>query len=435
VVVAGLVLVAALAGCSPMQASTAPGTHAAAARTTASGGTWGTAKEVPGIAALATDVNSYPLSVSCGAAGNCSAGGYYTTYVKKPNPQEAFVVSEKGGAWGTAKEVPGTAALNQGRDAQLASVSCAAAGNCSAGGFYTDGSGHQQAFVVGEANGSWGTAKEVPGFAALNKGVFTALAAVSCASAGNCSAGGSYTDGSGHHQAFVVSEKGGTWGTAKEVPGTAALNQGGNAQLASVSCPSAGNCSADGSYYTDSSGHHQAFVVSQTNGTWGTAKAVPGTAALNQGGYAAVVQVSCASAGNCGAGGSYVDSSGHDQAFVVGEKGGAWGTAKQVPGTSALNHGGSAHLASVSCASAGNCSATGGYFNFNDSSSEVFVVSQTNGTWGTAKEVPGFAALNQGGNAQPASVSCASAGHCSAVGFYTTRPRNGFNEAFVVNET
>jgi len=29
---------------------------------------------------------------------------------------------------------------------------------------------------------------------------------VSCASAGNCSAGGSYTDSSGHQQAFVVRE-------------------------------------------------------------------------------------------------------------------------------------------------------------------------------------------------------------------------------------
>ena len=53
-----------------------------------------------------------------------------------------------------------------------------------------------------------------------------------------------------------------------------------------MSCASAGNCSAGG-YYTDSSGHLQAFVVSEVNGTWGTPMEVPGTAALNQGGYAA----------------------------------------------------------------------------------------------------------------------------------------------------
>src|SRR6516165_9157576 len=110
--------------------------------------------------------------------------------------------------------------------------------------------------------GTWGTAKEVPGTATLNAGGSAAVWSVSCASAGNCSAGGGYTDSSGHGQALVVSQVGGTWGTAKEVPGTAPLNTGGSAGVGSVSCASAGNCSAGGSY-TDSSGGFQALVVSQ----------------------------------------------------------------------------------------------------------------------------------------------------------------------------
>jgi hypothetical protein len=139
---------------------------------------------------------------------------------------------------------------------------------------------------------------------------------VSCASAGNCSAGGSYTDPSGNEQAFVVNEVSGIWRTAKEVPGTAALNTGGAAPTSSVSCASAGNCSAGGSY-TDPSGNEQAFVVNEINGIWRTAREVPGTATLNEGGNAAVLSVSCATAGNCSAGGSYTDSSGRGQAFVV----------------------------------------------------------------------------------------------------------------------
>jgi hypothetical protein len=75
-----------------------------------------------------------------------------------------------GGTWGTAIEVPGTGALNQGGNAAVNSVSCASAGNCSAGGAYRDGSGHFQAFVAGEVNGTWGTAIEVPGTAGLNQG-------------------------------------------------------------------------------------------------------------------------------------------------------------------------------------------------------------------------------------------------------------------------
>lgn len=52
------------------------------------------------------------------------------------------------------------------------------------------------------------------------------------------------------------------WGKPEEVPGTAALNQGGKGELTSVSCASAGSCSAGG-YYAGSSGS-QAFVVSRT---------------------------------------------------------------------------------------------------------------------------------------------------------------------------
>ncbi|HEV2240004.1 MAG TPA: hypothetical protein VGR98_03095, partial [Streptosporangiaceae bacterium] len=139
---------------------------------------------------------------------------------------------------------------------------------------------------------------------------------LSCASAGNCAAGGFYTDGSGHRQALVARETNGTWRPAIEVPGSGALNAGGNAQVASVSCASAGNCAAGG-FYTDGSGHLQGFVVSQTNGTWRTAIEVPGLGTLNKGGVAVVNSVSCRSAGNCAAGGPYKDGSGHLQAFVV----------------------------------------------------------------------------------------------------------------------
>ena len=115
------------------------------------------------------------------------------------------MASQVHGTWGAAKQVPGTATLNTGGFAVVNSVSCAAAGNCSAGGGYETGSGHQQAFVVSQVHGRWGTATEVPGTAALGPGG-AGITSLSCATAGNCSAGGGYTDSSGHGQAFVVSE-------------------------------------------------------------------------------------------------------------------------------------------------------------------------------------------------------------------------------------
>ena len=86
---------------------------------------------------------------------------------------------------------------------------------------------------------------------------------MSCARAGDCSAGGEYRDASGRFQVFVAGEVKGVWGKAQEVPGAAALNKGGNAQGTSVSCARAGDCSAGGAY-ADASGRFQAFVAGET---------------------------------------------------------------------------------------------------------------------------------------------------------------------------
>jgi len=219
------------------------------------------------------------------------------------------------GTWGKAEQVPGTAALNTGGAAEVRSVSCGSAGNCGAGGTYGDRSGHGQAFVISEVNGTWGTARQVAG--TLNTRGNAQIYTLSCGSPGNCGAGGYYRDSSGHYQAFVVTEHNGAWGRAREV--AAALNTGGNAAIGSVSCASAGNCSAGG-FYAGAAGHPrqlQALVVDEVHGSWGNATEVPGTAALNQGGNAVVESVSCASARHCSAGGYYFHTSSIQQTFVA----------------------------------------------------------------------------------------------------------------------
>jgi len=249
-------------------------------------------------------------SVSCASAGNCAAVGYYRGAGGAP---QAFVVSENHGSWGTAIQVPGSAAFGT---TTFASVSCASAGNCAAAGY--SGSASTDAsfgpLVVSEKNGTWGKAISVPGTAASAR---NAAVSVSCGSPGNCVTGGNdapiiY----GPYQAFAAREKNGSWRKATGVPGLAALNAGGNAEVLSVSCESARNCSAGG-YYQDGSGHQQAFVVSEKNGSWSKAIEVPGSGTLNTGGFAQVMSVSCASAGYCAAGGNYLDRSGSDEAFVV----------------------------------------------------------------------------------------------------------------------
>jgi hypothetical protein len=381
---------------------------------TAGGAPWNDAIEVPGTAVLNTGAYAAVSSVSCPSAGNCTVGGYYTV---SPGDLQAFVADESGGTWGDAAQVPGTAALNVGNDAEATSVSCASAGNCAAGGYFADSPDQSQAFVADEVGGTWGDAVQVPGTVALNVGNIAAVTSVSCSSAGNCTAGGYYSDSSsGGRQAFVASEVNWTWGDAIEVPGSAALNTGDYAQVASVSCASPGNCAAGG-WYEFSLGNGldgaEAFVVSEVNGTWADAIEVPGTAALNVNDFAQVASVSCASAGSCTAGGWYAGtgspSDPGNQPFVVSEVNGIWGDATEVPGTRV------GRVLSVSCPSAGNCVAGG-------DAAASFVVGEVNGTWGAAIQVPGTAIALYPGypvGSEVTSVSCASAGNCVAGGDYT----------------
>src|SRR6266851_650909 len=362
-------------------------------------------------------------------AGCAQAAPTTTTPMPSTTPVSTPAAAVRAaGLWGRAIEVPGLAALNQGRNAGVSSVSCPSPGNCAAGGYYRDGGGHQQGFVVSERNGRWGQAIEVPGLAALNKGGNAEVSSVSCASPGSCAAGGYYGNHGNNRyvvtsgRGFVAVERNGRWGRAVELPGLAALSKGGNAQVSSVSCASPGSCAAGGAY-TDGNGHQQGFVAVERIGVWLQAVEVPGLAALSKGGNpdvpVGVSSVSCASPGSCAAGGDYYTDASGKHAFVVSEVNGSWGTAQQV----AENLGRGAAVNTVSCGSGGNCSA-GGYYG-----GQAFVVSEVNGTWAAAQEVAG--SLNTGGFGWVASVSCAPAGNCSAGGAYDY---GGYNAPFVVSE-
>jgi hypothetical protein len=92
------------------------------------GGIWGQATAVPGLASL-TVGGSAVESVSCSSARTCVAGGYYR--------RQAMVANEFGGVWHKALLVPGSKALNTGNSAQVLAVSCARGGTCALGGFYS----------------------------------------------------------------------------------------------------------------------------------------------------------------------------------------------------------------------------------------------------------------------------------------------------------
>jgi hypothetical protein len=98
-------------------------------------------------------------AVLLGAGVTLALGtGFSTANAAVTHPSAAATAGAAGSTlasaattWGKAEEVPGTATLNKGENAVTNSVSCPSAGNCTAGGSYTDGSFHTQAFVVNES--------------------------------------------------------------------------------------------------------------------------------------------------------------------------------------------------------------------------------------------------------------------------------------------
>lgn len=407
-------------GTTPMpsaSASTAAGHNAVAATS----GVWGTAQPVPGLSPIDKGNFAKVMAVSCPSAGDCAAGGIY---LDSSHHTQGFVVDEVNGRWGRAEPVPGLGVINRGGDAQISVVSCAAAGDCSAAGTYARNSADYRAFVVSEVNGRWRTAIEIPGTAGFDTGSSDAIVtAISCPSRSYCAVGGYVQEG----PVFVDSEVRGKWKAAQQVPGLGKLNMtGGFAGLASLSCGAPGWCAAGG-HYTDKSDDLQGFVVTESGGTWGNAEEIPGTAALNKGPNSlGIYSVSCPSARGCTAVGEYEDNEGGAHPLVVSETNGFWDIAKTVSGT-----GGGSLLDTVSCTSPGKCTA-GGELYVGAARWQAFIVTQTAGLWGKAKQVPGVAALNKAGFATVTGVSCTSPGYCSATGYYD--PSNSSPHAFVVSE-
>ncbi len=197
--------------------------------------------------------------------------------------------------------------------------------------------------MASERVGRWGKAMEIPGFLALNQASYGLLASVSCVSAGDCVAGGSYTAeadfAGGVYEPFVASERNGHWGKAIEVPGipppgsplcepdSDSCVEG---QVLSVSCAAGGTCPVGGWYDTPAISGSVAFVAIYKNGRWTKVTQIP-LGALDTAKSSSVRSVSCTPTGKCAAGGRYSNIELQVRpAFVVDENNGTWGQAHTV---------------------------------------------------------------------------------------------------------
>jgi hypothetical protein len=317
-----------------------------------------------------------------------------------------------------------------GSDAVLNDVSCPAAGDCTAVGEF-DINGATQGLVVDENDGMWDTGAEVmpPGTPSSDPDV--SLRSVSCSSAGNCTAVGSYSDDNGLPEGLLVTETNGEWGPGIEAQLPAQAT--GGAQIGSVSCAAPGDCTAVGTYYGTGFLNDDGLVLTASSGEWsaGTTAALPEDAGT---GVTGLFSVSCWSAGNCTAVGGYVSKLGMEGVELT-ETDGAWATGLETKppsnvapnGVALPGHGGPngrAELTSIACLAAGECSAAGGYYD-TSGALEPMVDDESGGSWSQASEVnlPGNAVAPTGGfpplmRGALDSIACSAVGTCAAVGQY-----------------
>jgi len=409
-----------------------------------------------GVAGLSASVASQLLFVDCPAPGSCTAAGQYES---SSGIGETFTTSETGGIWSTYKLMNGSAALGVSPSGAFAAatpdaISCSGANSCAVGGYISDYNSDTAGYIYGEVGGVWEPASletsTTPG--GQNNQFSGAVSTVSCPAAGSCVAGGYYQDANGAPQALLVTQSGSTW-SKQEVPGTASLNVSGGisfaggitlgAALTSISCPSAGNCTAIG-YYGDAAAVEQGFVANESSGTWSLAAPLPGLAALNAGAShynsgSTPSAVSCPTAGNCSIVGAYTDAKKRIQYFTAGEVTGTPGGATRLPGTSTfpVQYSGPyapTTLSDLWCGSGVDCLVVGSLPEYSIPSTTpiAFTAVETASTWEPAASYTATATVTVGTAATVTATQCPAPGECVALGQYLTASRKSLT--FVAQE-
>jgi hypothetical protein len=379
-------------------------------------GVWGAKQELPGLAAFAPG-GAQAHALDCPATGDCVIVGSY----EAGSGSGAYAQEEVNGTWGTPTAIPGSSALTGGEGyAEPTNVSCASPGNCLLAGLYsrTYECCFQNAFIAQETGYQWSAAADVPGLDALNVEEYAEIAGVSCRAAGDCVVAGSYAtdtpEASVTSRPFAAVESDGTWQAATQIA-LPALSADGSGSAYALSCPAAGKCVLAGSYQQSTEvSPVTGFVVTQTPAGWSAPVTFPG---------AAIHAISCPSAGNCGATAdndsdvAEVVSEVHGTWGRVSALPGVTGLTYQ--GEKAAY----SYLFHLVCPSAGNCTAAGFYSPSESAATtyqNVFVASEVAGIWLPARVPAGLAALNTDGYASIAGLDCAATANCVVGGDYDT---------------
>lgn len=204
--------------------------------------------------------------------------------------------------------------------------------------------------------------------------------------------------------------------------------------LYAVHCAGAAACVAGGSY-VDTAGHELPMIATSSRGHW--ARAFPLTLPAtpfdpNRDGL--VTSIACPVSNDCTATGYLGANFDEGQGFITTETHGAWSQGKTAAAPANAAAKPYAELFDVTCTSLGNCQAVG-FYTLRSRQVDPMVLVESGGRWqrATAIGLPANATPGPGGDGYLSALECGRAGSCLAVGAYQTT-RYGF-QAFEVTES
>ncbi len=351
------------------------------------------------------------LSAAClGVGGTLTSAG--------PAVAGGSPASRTGSAWAAVSPGNFFAALTS-RQGMLDGVFCTSASNC-----WAVGSARHHTFDQDQAL-HWTGQKWVPVATPKLSGSGSELSAVRCLTASNCWAVGEYTR-KGAQLDQILHWTGKKW-LAVPTPTPGGTLAGDENMLSDVSCVSASNCWAAGTYGNTIETSHSETVLALNqalhwNGRKWSLVATPQPGGIARNDASALISVRCAAAQDCWAAGTY----GKLRAINIGKStlssemlhwnGKAWRKVT-VPSPGGTGKGSFTQLSGLSCTSLTNCWAVGEACRFGTTSQRFLNLAlHWNGKRWFRIGTPNPAGAKANSVNSLSAVTCLTAGNCWAVG-------------------
>jgi hypothetical protein len=317
----------------------------------------------------------------------CSPGTLDCTAVGFSRSDAATVTLAEAGANGamTIESTPNT--TNTGDTNELDAIDCSAANACTAVGVANNLS---QTLVERWDGASW----SIESSPNPTIGVYTEFLGVACPGVSSCLAVGGGPAGGLIGTTLAESWDGAAW-SINATPDTESLST----DLAGVSCASASDCVAVGSF-TDLTSDQQSFAELWDGSSWTASEPPSGAIASTE-----LSGVSCPASSSCVAVGTTALSTPNSMPFAATWNGASWvGSSPLLPSGADA-----ASLDAVSCLSMSDCVAVG--YTTNGATSAPLVEQFNGAAWSVEPDPP-----PAGEDAQLSGVSCVTATDCVAVG-------------------